>query len=250
MKTAEPKSTASQTRHQDSSSPFFQKQGRYASFGKRETEPEAFFKGSGAQAKLKVGSADDAYEKEAEQTADRVVEQLSNPKSGSGGVGESGSSTPNAIGAESASSNVGTSIQPKAKTSSTEEEIQKKESEEEEGSDLETQRKPIFESDDSIQRSAEGDSPSPSPSLESQLSSSKGGGSPLPSDTQSSMGEAMGADLSGVRVHNDSEAAQMSNDLNAKAFTHGSDIYFNEGNYNPDSSDGQHLLAHELTHTV
>lgn len=246
MKTAEPKSTATQTRHQDSSSPFFKKQGGYASFGERETEPEAFFKGSGSQAKLKVGGADDAYEKEAEQTADRVVEQLGSSKSnspdlGSTGAGEAGSKS---------SQSIAPAIQPKAQTAKPEEEIQKKETEEEEGTELNVQRKPIFENDDSIQRSAEGESPTPSSSLESQLSSSKGGGSSLPTDTQSSMGEAMGADLSGVRVHNDSDAAQMSNDLNAQAFTHGSDIYFNEGNYSPDTSDGQHLLAHELTHTV
>ncbi len=38
--------------------------------------------------------------------------------------------------------------------------------------------------------------------------------------------------------------------MSAQAFTHGSDIFFNEGKYNPNSSDGQQLLAHELTHTI
>jgi hypothetical protein len=61
---------------------------------------------------------------------------------------------------------------------------------------------------------------------------------------------AMGADFSGVRVHTGSEAAGLSQDLSAQAFTYGSDIYFNEGKYNPGSTDGQKLLAHELTHTV
>ena len=39
-------------------------------------------------------------------------------------------------------------------------------------------------------------------------------------------------------------------DRDAQAFTHGSDIYFNEGNYDTGSQDGQKLIAHELTHVV
>ncbi len=42
----------------------------------------------------------------------------------------------------------------------------------------------------------------------------------------------------------------MSSALGAQAFTHGNDIYFNDGKYQPESSKGKHLLAHELTHTV
>ena len=57
-------------------------------------------------------------------------------------------------------------------------------------------------------------------------------------------------DFSGVRVHTDQEAAQMNQDLSAQAFTHGSDVYFNEGKFNPESGGGKHLLAHELTHVV
>ncbi|TQV87425.1 eCIS core domain-containing protein [Aliikangiella coralliicola] len=89
-----------------------------------------------------------------------------------------------------------------------------------------------------------------SASFESSLSQSKGGGSPLPDNTRSEMESGIGADFSNVRVHTDSNAAQMSQNINAKAFTHGSDIYFNQGQYNPSSTGGKHLLAHELTHTV
>jgi hypothetical protein len=42
----------------------------------------------------------------------------------------------------------------------------------------------------------------------------------------------------------------MSREVNAQAFTVGSDIYFNSGKYNPQSESGKHLLAHELTHTL
>ncbi len=87
-------------------------------------------------------------------------------------------------------------------------------------------------------------------SIESQLTNSKGGGSPLNENTQSQMESGFGTDFSDVRVHTDSSAAQMSQDLGAQAFTQGSDIYFNKGKYNPGSDSGKHLLAHELTHTV
>ena len=86
--------------------------------------------------------------------------------------------------------------------------------------------------------------------IENQLSASKGGGQPMDSDTRSEMESGFGTDFSGVRVHNDSNAADMNNQLGSQAFTNGNDIYFNEGKYNPQSDSGKHLLAHELTHTV
>ncbi len=42
----------------------------------------------------------------------------------------------------------------------------------------------------------------------------------------------------------------MSQELGAQAFTHGSDIFFGAGRYNPSSSDVKQVLAHELTHLV
>ncbi len=87
-------------------------------------------------------------------------------------------------------------------------------------------------------------------SVEDTLSSTKGSGTELPEPVQHSMETAIGADFSNVKIHTGSSAVQMSKDLNAQAFTHGSDIYFNTGKFNPDSTGGQHLLAHELTHTV
>jgi len=64
------------------------------------------------------------------------------------------------------------------------------------------------------------------------------------------MESAFGADFGGVRVHTGNEAVQMNRELRAQAFTHGSDIYFNAGKYEPASVAGQGLLAHELTHVV
>jgi len=42
----------------------------------------------------------------------------------------------------------------------------------------------------------------------------------------------------------------LSEQLGAQAFTHGNDIYFNKGKYDPANISGKFLLAHELTHVV
>jgi peptidoglycan hydrolase-like protein with peptidoglycan-binding domain len=92
--------------------------------------------------------------------------------------------------------------------------------------------------------------PSVSDSLSDSIQSSKGGGSALDSGTGSFMQNRFGADFSQVKIHTDSSAVQMNRELNAQAFTVGSDIYFNQGKYQPASDSGKHLLAHELTHVL
>ena len=89
-----------------------------------------------------------------------------------------------------------------------------------------------------------------SPQFSSQLSNTRGGGNALPTDTQSFMENRFGRDFSHVRLHTDGTAANMSAGIQAKAFTHGSDIYFNRGEFQPNTEGGKRLLAHELTHTV
>ncbi|MEL6141798.1 MAG: DUF4157 domain-containing protein, partial [Bacteroidota bacterium] len=83
-----------------------------------------------------------------------------------------------------------------------------------------------------------------------RLQASRGSGQSLPDGTREEMESAIGADFTGVRVHDDTNAASMSDDIGARAFTHGRDIYFNQGQYETESDDGRRLLAHELTHTV
>ena len=92
--------------------------------------------------------------------------------------------------------------------------------------------------------------PAGSPQFEQSLNSSKGGGSALPGDTRQVMESRFGADFSGVRIHTGTAAASMSGQIHAQAFTHGNDIYFNSGKFAPQTSEGGHLLAHELTHTI
>ena len=89
-----------------------------------------------------------------------------------------------------------------------------------------------------------------SDSVSNRINSSRGKGSVLSGNTKSFMENRFGTDFSNVNIHTGGEAVQMNQKLNAKAFTVGNDIYFNKGHYNPTSSDGKHLLAHELTHVV
>jgi Domain of unknown function (DUF4157)/HNH/ENDO VII superfamily nuclease with conserved GHE residues len=107
------------------------------------------------------------------------------------------------------------------------------------------------EAGESVQRKETSDGPTTAPEgLGSQLGSSKGGGSPLPENSRTQMEGSFGADFSNVRIHTDSRAEQMSQSVQAQAFTHGSDIYFNKGKFDTAGRSGQRLLAHELTHTV
>lgn len=64
------------------------------------------------------------------------------------------------------------------------------------------------------------------------------------------MEQAFGADFSQVQVHTDSKSNKLNESIQAKAFTTGTDIFFKQGEYQPDNQPGQELLAHELTHVV
>src|SRR5688572_24671563 len=75
-------------------------------------------------------------------------------------------------------------------------------------------------------------------------------GSALPQPLQAKFGSALGADLSGVRVHTGAESAASAASVAARAYTVGQDIHFGAGEYNPQTRAGEHLLAHEVAHTV
>ena len=77
-----------------------------------------------------------------------------------------------------------------------------------------------------------------------------GAGAQLGGETKSRMERTIGADLSGVRVHTGGESADAADELGARAFTVGSDVHFNRGEFAPGSKEGDRLLAHELTHVV
>jgi Domain of unknown function (DUF4157) len=79
---------------------------------------------------------------------------------------------------------------------------------------------------------------------------SLGKGSSIESSTKSKMEGAFGESFSNVEVHTDSNAAQLSKDMNARAFTVGNHIAFAGGEHQPGTIEGDALMAHELAHTI
>jgi hypothetical protein len=86
--------------------------------------------------------------------------------------------------------------------------------------------------------------------VETAIQRSLGQGQPLPTPVREPMENAFGFDFAQVRIHHDTEGDRLSRSLNARAFTTGSDVFFRQGNYEPESPSGKRLLAHELTHVV
>lgn len=85
------------------------------------------------------------------------------------------------------------------------------------------------------------------PAVQEALSSS---GQPLDPATRGLMESRFGHDFGNVRVHADAQAADSARQIDAAAYTSGSDIVFGGGRYETSSPTGLHLLAHELTHVV
>ncbi|MEZ4688354.1 MAG: DUF4157 domain-containing protein [Bacteroidia bacterium] len=89
-----------------------------------------------------------------------------------------------------------------------------------------------------------------SDTLQQHIKEREGKGEKLNPAISDDFGSQLGADLSPVRIHTDARASQMSQSLHARAFTHGNDVFFDQGEYDPASDEGKKLLAHELVHTV
>ncbi|MCW5599988.1 DUF4157 domain-containing protein [Nitrosomonas sp.] len=182
------------------------------------------------QFSLKVGQPGDRYEREADTIAERVV---AIPKEQSHAAPE-----------------LQTKLLTKAITPFRQHqspEVQPKctacEAEEVEENVANLQRKPLLQKQADGSLAASGDATH-------RLQRTQGSGQRLDKSTRTRMESAFGTDLSSIRIHTDSQAIQLNRDLGAQAFTHGSDVYFNSGKYDPHSKSGERLLAHELTHTV
>ena len=238
---------------------FFRKAGEQESFFGPKQNPTFF--GSPVQPKLTVSTPDDPQEREADAVADKVM-RLPEPAAAPLATDKK----------EEKLDRKEEEVQPKAEAPISDK-IQCKQEPEQKlqakacscgGHDDHThiQTKPdaavstphndsnisLYPSD--VMRQSGRGPPEDSIPFEQTLASSKGSGSALPSDTRQFMESRIGADFSGVRIHTGVAAEGMSRSVNAQAFAHGSDIYFNSGKYSPDTSTGKVLLAHELTHTV
>jgi hypothetical protein len=88
------------------------------------------------------------------------------------------------------------------------------------------------------------------PEAAAAIRRARGGGRPLTGPLVEQMSASLGHDFSGVRVHTDAEADALNQQLQAKAFTSGSDIFFRRGEYTPGSLGSRELIAHELSHAA
>jgi hypothetical protein len=84
-------------------------------------------------------------------------------------------------------------------------------------------------------------------SLAQSVEAEASGGLPLAPALRTRIERATAVDLGAVRVHPDSDVAPR---IGASAFTHGSHIHFAAGRYQPESSSGVALIAHEVGHVV
>jgi hypothetical protein len=75
-------------------------------------------------------------------------------------------------------------------------------------------------------------------------------GQRLDTETHEFMRSRFGHDFSQVSVHTDQRAADSAQAVNARAYTVGNDIVFGAGHYQPRTTEGTKLIAHELTHVV
>ena len=171
------------------------------------------------QPKLKVSDPNDAYEQEADRVADAVMRMPD----------EALSRQPLKEEEEA--------VQTKPLADQITPLVQRQEEVPEEEEEILTKTKP-------------GETPAVTPDLESRIQAMKDGGHPLSPDQLTFFEPRMGRDFSNVRIHNDSEAADTAQSVNARAFTLGKDIVFNSGQYTSGSQEGKKLLAHELTHVV
>jgi hypothetical protein len=117
--------------------------------------------------------------------------------------------------------------------------------------DKKLQREPEKkEEDKKLQKKEAGGSTASTTNVSTYVGSLNGKGHAISPLANQFFSSRIGYDFSQVRIHTDKEAADSAKSVNAKAYTIGNNIVFNEGQYNTESQEGKRLLAHELTHVV
>jgi Domain of unknown function (DUF4157) len=87
------------------------------------------------------------------------------------------------------------------------------------------------------------------PEVQGRIDSTRGSGAGLDTAVRGRFEGELGP-LGDVTVHTDDTADQLNRSVSARAFATGTDVYFAKGEYNPGSTDGDRLIAHELAHVV
>src|SRR5690606_32761945 len=182
------------------------------------------------QPKLMVGPANDQYEQEADQVAERVV-QMPDKHTAQRQDEEELQMKP--LAGQVQRQDEEEELQMKPLT----EQVQRQDEEEE------LQMKPLggqaTHAEVESMKANHGPQGGPvAQSVADQIEAARGGGSRLDEAVQDKMESAIGADFSHVRVHPDQRADTLNRSLNARAFTTGNDIFFRQGEYRPDSVSG------------
>ena len=86
------------------------------------------------------------------------------------------------------------------------------------------------------------------PEVVAALSRRRGYGEPLEEGLRGELEGKLGDSFHDVRVHKDGEADSIARSVSATAFTTGTDVYFADGQFKPESPEGKELIAHELAH--
>ena len=175
---------------------------------------------SGIQARLRIGQPGDVYEQEADRVADAVMRM---PEPG-----------------------VQRQVEP---------EEEEKEEEILQTKPLVDQITPVVqrqvEEEEMLQAKSREDATSEvTNGLESQINAIKGGGQPLAESERSFFEPRFGHDFSQVRLHTGTQAAESARAVDAKAYTMGRDVVFGARQFEPGTSEGRRLMAHELTHVI
>jgi hypothetical protein len=209
------------------------------------------------QPKLTVGAPNDVYEQEADRVADQVVGMTPTTAPGSAGAHAVQRRAVHRAGKDEEKKQDTKGKDTKGKETGKKEAGGKEAGKDKKKDDDKAKRKAILDDekdkkDEEVQREAAEESPVPevSPALEASLDAQSGGGDPLPESLKEFFEPRIGADLSEVRLHTDQRAAEAAAELEAQAFTRDRDVYFGAGYFEPQSTRGRWLLAHELTHTV
>ena len=227
--------------------------GKQAFFSSTQEEPAYAQSSPGAffQAKLEIGSAYSASEKEADEKAEEIVNgtqhNASTTTSDSTSVQRETKEKKEEPAAKLIQKQDDKKEKPAAKL------IQKQDDKKEEPAAKLIQKQDDKKEKPMGKKKAPGESEKKKnepPNLENLIQKTKGEGMALPDDVLAEMETAFKADLSQVRIHTGPIAVQMTQMINAHAFTHGYDIYFNQARFDPRSDKGKRLLAHELTHVV
>jgi len=202
------------------------------------------------QAKLRIGQPEDKYEQEADRVAEAVMRM---PEPGVQRQVEPEEEEEETLQPKPLASQITPLVQVQHQ-----EELEEKEEEllqtkplaEEITPLVQKQIEPEEEEEEVQAKATSGHISEANPNLESKIHSLRGGGQPLSNNDRTFFEPRFGRDFSQVRVLTDTRASEAARAVNARAFTMGQDVVFGAGHYASGTSEGQKLMAHELTHVV